>query len=558
MRFSARYMPAVVLAFLSLTASASAQTVTRQTNKAPRGTVSGRITIKEKPAAGVVVGMRRSDNFMPFEPYQKATTDQEGFYRITNVAAGTYEILPSAPAHVMADLKDSRSKSVIVGEDENVEGINFAMVRGGVITGRVTDADGRPVIQQQVTLYSADAFDQPQGPQAQPRQVFQTGSGQTDDRGVYRIYGLTAGRYKVASGRSEDTFSGAFMVARSTYKQVFYPDVNDPAKATVIEVKEGSEAANIDITLGRALQTFSASGRVVDGEKGQPIPNMRFGLQRNSGQRTEYVSSMGISNAQGDFVIEGLIPGNYGVYLIPGQGSEMRVEPFSFDILDQDVTGLAIRLSKGASLTGVIALETDDKAAHEKLMQLQLRAFVMTGKGGAAIGSSATSPIGPDGSFRLAGLPGGSVNLNLGAMNMPMPPKGFVISRVERDGIVQPRTVEIKDGEQLTGVRVFVSFGNATLRGVVKLENGSLPEGGRIIARLTKPGELNSNLRPVSADARGHFLIEGIPTGTYELTVSIMGGLPGPPRTVKREVSVQDGVVTDVAVTIDLAALLKP
>src|SRR4026209_660876 len=121
MSFSARYVPAALLALLSLTASVFAQTAARQTTKAPRGTVWGRITIKEKPAAGVVIGLRRSDNFMPFEPYQKATTDQEGVYRITNVAAGTYEVVPSAPAYVMANGNEARTKSVVVGEDENVE-----------------------------------------------------------------------------------------------------------------------------------------------------------------------------------------------------------------------------------------------------------------------------------------------------------------------------------------------------------------------------------------------------------------------------------------------------
>ena len=556
MSFSARYVPAALLALLSLTASVFAQTAARQTTKAPRGTVSGRITIKEKPAAGVVIGLRRSDNFMPFEPYQKATTDQEGVYRITNVAAGTYEVVPSAPAYVMADVKESRSKSVIVGEDENIEGINFTMVRGGVITGRVTDADGRPLIQQQVNLYSADSPEPPQG--QEQRQIFPAGNAQTDDRGIYRIFGLNPGRYKVAAGRSEDAFSGTFGLYRLTYKQVFYPDASELAKATVLDVKEGSEAANIDITLGRAMQTFSASGRVVDGEKGQPMPNLRFGMQRWSGQRQEYMSGMATSNAQGDFIAEGLIPGKYSLYLFPNQGGDMRAENFSFDILDQDVTGLTIRLLKGASLSGVITLETDDRAAHEKLLQLQLRAFVVIGTGGAAFGSSAMSPIGPDGSFRLAGLPGGNVNIFLGSTAMPMPPKGFSISRIEREGMVQPRTFEIKEGEQLTGLRVYIAYGNATLRGVVKLENGALPEDGRIMVRLLKPGENTSNLRPVSADARGHFLMEGIPTGAYELTVSVMGAAPGPPRIVKRDVSVQDGVVTDVAVTIDLAAPAPP
>ena len=95
----------------------------------------------------------------PFEQGPRATTDQDGFYRIANVPPGNYEVSPAAPAFVPADIKQPRGKTVLVGEDENVENINFALVRGGVITGRVTDADGRPVIQQQVNIFRAEAFE---------------------------------------------------------------------------------------------------------------------------------------------------------------------------------------------------------------------------------------------------------------------------------------------------------------------------------------------------------------------------------------------------------------
>jgi len=68
------------------------------------------------------------------------------------------------------------------------------------------------------------------------------------------MYGLMPGRYKVAVGRSDQLLNQSFGGAqRSTYQQVFHPDVTDQAKATVIEVGEGTEAKDIDIALGRAL-----------------------------------------------------------------------------------------------------------------------------------------------------------------------------------------------------------------------------------------------------------------------------------------------------------------
>jgi len=558
MSFSARCLPAVLVALLSLPVILCAQSAgqsTPQTIKAPRGgTVSGRVTIKDKGVPGVAVGLRKGNLDNPYEPFLRATTDQDGFYRVTNVPAGVYEIAPSAPAYIVADSNNSRNKTVVVGEDENVDGMNFSLVRGGVITGKIIDADGRPVIQQPVNLFSVEVFNE-QTPQ---RPVYPGRTALTDDRGVYRMYGLRAGRYKVATGRSENTFGGNYGRSRTTYKQVFHPDVTEEPKAAVIEVTEGSEAANIDIKLGAAMETFSVSGRVIDGEKGLSVPNARFGIQRLAGDRPEFTGTSVVSDAQGEFLIDNLIPGKYTIFMFQSISVEMRADSFTFDVIDRDVTGVVVKLVKGASVAGVIVLENEDKAVMQKLQQLQLRAFVMA-QGGAGYSQGSTSKIAADGTFRLPGLPAGIVNLALTSTMGGLPPKGFAISRIERDGVVTPR-VEIKEGEQITGLRVIATFGSATIRGVVKFENGELPAGAQLFVRLVKPNQPGPGFgfRPPPVDPRGHFLIEGIPAGDYELVVNVPSVAGSRPRAVKKEVSVQDGVVTDVTITIDLSDRDKP
>src|SRR5207253_4388149 len=99
---------------------------------------------------------------------------------------------------------------------------------------------------------------------------------QTDDRGVYRIYGLPAGRYKASVGA--DSGQGTVSPGgRGYYPRTFYPDVNESARATVVDLGEGSEVSNVDIQVGRRADTYSVTGRVVDSETGLPIAGARVG-----------------------------------------------------------------------------------------------------------------------------------------------------------------------------------------------------------------------------------------------------------------------------------------
>ena len=527
---------------------ARAQSQTKPEKKSPVGSVAGKVTIKGKAAPGIVVGLRTSNPGSPFEPSFRGTTDQEGKYRINDLPAGSYQAAPVAPAFVIGDVNNPRGQMIVLGEGENVDEINFSLVRGGVITGKVTDADGRPVVEQRVNLLRAD----PQPNQTGP--VYPITSVQTDDRGIYRMFGLTAGRYKVTVGQSQDNFFIGVATGQAAYKQTFHPDTTDPAKATIIEVIEGSEATNVDIVLGRAAQTFAASGRVIDGENGQPIANVRFGLQLvlGSGQGGSFMGTSVISNSRGEFKVENLAPAKYAIFILPQRDNNVRADAIAFEILDQDVNGLEMKTSKGSSLAGTVVLEnTDDKGVLAKLMELHVDGYVQSEGPTGNIAHSAT--INSDGSFLLNGLETGTAHISLGVNRGMSALKGFTVARIERDGVVQPRGIEIKNGDQITGVSLVVSYGNAIVHGVVQLENGTLPAGARIFVRVSKAGERTSELRPPPVDARGHFIIEGLPGGAYEFVVSLTGPAPSTPRPrATQQVSVSDGVVTEVTITLDL------
>ena len=548
-------IPAVLFCCVGLCQRAHAQTGPAKKNS--DATVSGRITIKGKPTAGVVVGLRLSQ----YDPGRadsslKANTDQDGKYRITDVPAGSYQVAPVAPAFVISDVNKSWGQSLIIAEGDNVAGIDFDLVKGGVITGKVTDADGHPVMEERLALLGADS----------PRSGLYHVSVnfQTDDRGIYRMFGIRPGRYKVSIG--EDNFGAynGFGTGRSL-PITFYPDVTDAANARVVEIGEGDEATNIDITIASASQTFSVSGRVMDGETGKPIPNVTISLSKILIIDRSSSSSSGggtdvRSNPDGAFRLEKLAAGKYSVSIQPPTESDLRAEPVTFDLIDQDVTGLLIKTTTGASLSGTVLVEgrrDRSTGAAPAWLSVHLR---NEGNGSTSTSSQSTQ-IKPDGSFRIGGLMAGTVSFSLGSWSATGDAKPIPISRVERDGVVQTNGIQLQTGELISGIRVVAAYSSGSIRGVVKVENGSLPPSGQLVITLLKVGDSNWNTNGggIAADARGHFLIEGLATGTYEVTVSayIPEWRQGR-RTSKQLVTVTDGAATDVMLAIDLTPPVKP
>jgi protocatechuate 3,4-dioxygenase beta subunit len=391
--------------------------------------------MKGKPAPGVVVALRLSEPGPQDGPSLKSKTDQEGNYRITGVPSGTYHIAPAAPGFAVAGTKDLEERTIVVIAGETVENIDFELLRGGVITGKISDAEGRPIIEEQIFLMNSDSND--------PGSDSLRGGFLTDDRGVYRMFGIAPGRYKVAVGQGQFFMSPG----RKSFTQTFYPDVSEMSKAGIVEVTEGSEVSNINITVGRPTHTFAVSGKVIDGENGQPIEGARFRLQWNTeGRRVSFGGNAARSNSKGEFKLENLTPGKYSIYLAPQMGINSGSGRAEFEIVDQDVSGLIVKTATGgASLTGVVLLENpEDNVALSKLHQLHVYAFIQNSPGLAS-----SSAISSDGGFSFNNLQPGFLHISVGDPYRGII-KGFYVARIERNGIVEPRGMEVKSGDRIT------------------------------------------------------------------------------------------------------------
>jgi hypothetical protein len=545
-----RYKIILSFCLILLGVSPSVFSQSRSAAKTPLGSIAGRVTINGKGAAGIVIGIRTPTFSLPPVPATKGTTDEDGNYRIAGLAAGNYQISPIAPAYVVVSSEATpvrmRTKTVLLGDGENVTGIDFSLARGAVITGKVIDGDGKPVVEERVQALLEDQARQ----SGQPFQPAVNTSFLTDDRGIYRIYGVPAGRYRVAVGQGDDVPYAGARVGRAAYKRTFYPEATDANAAEIIELTEGSEATNINITVGKTLPSFAVSGRVVDAQAGQPMAGLRFALRRMMQNGVGPMNFSSASNSQGEFRIDSVTPGSYAVVLANQPGTELRADPVPFEVVDKDVSGLVVTASQGQSISGSVFIENaTDKNSYAKLMESRLSAFVRVR--GSIPGPAGDSALNSDGTFRIGGLAPGRANFFLSNRERGQAPL-FTVLRVELNGVVQPGGIEIKNGEDVNGVRVVVSYGSATIRGQVKFQNGELPDTARAYVWLKKVGDTqSSNSRPTNLDARGHFLMEGVPAGSYEVNVNT--NLPGR-RTVtaKQLITVAEGASADVEITVDL------
>ena len=546
---------------ITISARASAQTAQTTPSKIP-GTIAGRVTAGSQPAAGVEVlvkpaGSAPGMDILQVAPATTTTTDSDGRYRLTNLAPGSYRLTAYAPAYVIDGGNDPLypGRAVNVGEGEVIENVNISMTPGGVLTGKVTDPDDRPVIGEMVTAHRLSANEKPVSPVLPD--VFDLW--QTDDRGIYRIFGLEPGKYVIAAGRSSE---GA-MVQMGTgggtyYRRTFHGNAIEERNAKIIEIKSGDEVENIDIKLERAStgKTFAARGRVVEAENGKPVIGVMvaYGATKQGAQGFGLGNS--VTNSQGQFQLEGLTPSTYRAYVIGLEASDVYGEQIEFEISGSDLTGLEIKMRQGVSISGVAVIEgSTDPALREKLSKVQLFAVRSESIDSSDFLSSfgGVGQISPNGTFRIGGVRPGKIRLGANTMIV----EGISLLRIEHNG-AEVKELQLNNaGDRATGVRVVFAYGMASISGRVEVRGGTLPSDIRlgVIASRSPATGVAPDFKMVDLDARGQFLIEGLTQGTYKLSLTARGAATNKlelPR-IEQTVIVQGNARQDVTLVVDLS-----
>ena len=558
--------------FVFATNVALAQSAAKDANTL--GTISGTITVGGKPASKVkvvaIVG-RRLDGRLAAITF----TDEGGRYQLKGIPAGPCTVTADAPALTIKgknEYSNSSGKGVDLDVGESIEGVDIDLMPGGVITGRITDANGRPIIDEAVEIipFRGGKYEDRSASLSWLNEKLRV---KTDDRGVYRAYGLPAGRYKVSVGsRFSARIAPSF--GRVPFPTAYYPGVTDYSKAEVVEIAEGGEASNIDIKIGRPLvdksKTFTVTGRIIDAKTGKPLPDIGFSLDNYNSDREDRldsnISEHEDTDPRGEFRVEGLPPGEYEIGVRASKDSPWYSNKVEFEISNADVEGLEIKVYRAGSISGVVVLEgVSDPAVVAELSKLTV---------GEGFTFSYGVPINKDGTFTLSGIGPGNHRLSI---DMDGRLEGFELLRVEHNG-AEGKFLGIKvgPGEHVAGVRMVVGYYKGVVRGQITIEGGTLPEGAYLEVSATPTNQppkdtswakskrlaiWASRWRRGAVDSRGRFVIKRLPPGEYEIILDVYltpikvdnDDDDGPAIIVKKTVMVTDHSEVEESFVIDLS-----
>ncbi len=490
--------------FLLLAGAAFAQTPT--TSKAAAstedaasnlyGAITGRVISEDGPLPFVNITVLpvnlNNRGGRGGNPVRSVTTDAEGNFKVDGLHASAWNVIPTAQGYVVETSTDETAPQFYrINESATIR-----MSKGGVITGRVLNAAGEPLIAVPISVqYVRDAQGRPA-----------SGGGaigffQTDDRGVYRLYGLASGSYVVSAGRTGGAGGGG---GRSPYDgdvPTYFPAATRDT-AVEVSVSSSGETGGIDIQYrgdkGRAI-SGKITGAVTD------TANRGFGLGGGPGGGGISVT---LKHAATDttfnrtFVMSRSGTPTYALYGVPDGEYEVTAErnspgdsdaaspPRRVVVTGRDATGIDLVLMPMASVAAKLQLETEPaKCEIKRKAAFEEQLFVLQpedDKSNAARQNARrmirdNSLVSPErtGDMNFRNLNVGRYHLSAKLLDdnwyirsitlpgapvkaTPKAPAKATTTDVARNGL------NLRSGDKITGLLVKVAEGAAAVKGQVK------------------------------------------------------------------------------------------
>lgn len=324
---------------------------TRRETRAP-GSIMGRVVTDDgHPVANAAVVVTTPSGSL--RSYSSTSTDEDGKFRVDNLEPAAYNVRAAFDGYVM--LPDPLREGGTQGYNHVGDFVSITLIKGGVITGRVTNADGEPLVAVRVrAVFVRDPENRFNGASYfgfSPEQ-------QTDDRGIYRIFGLSPGVYVVAVGGGTPRIN-FLAFAADVESPTYFPSHNRDG-ATEITVRAGQETSGIDIRY-RGEQGHAVGGIVEGASDADDAPSgINITLTHEATGTGEF--AIFIPPGRGDertFSFTGVADGDYLISAnrTSRDGIVQASTPRRVSVRGADVTGLSLALTPLAAVAGRVHIE---------------------------------------------------------------------------------------------------------------------------------------------------------------------------------------------------------
>ena len=421
--------------------------------------VSGRVVDAGTghPIAGVVVTPAGSAVPPPLGPVShpviaRVLTNGEGWFVIRGLRAGSLVLTATKGGYADATYGQRRpggsTQPIPIKDDGRVTDPQIRMWKHAAITGTILDGGGEPAVATRVTAYM-------RGHVAGRQRLSEVAAAETDDRGMYRIAGLTPGDYVVgieATGTLEPVplpAGGAIV-----FPPTFYPASPTAAHAAIVTLTSGDERGGVDIQ-AHAVHAVRVAGTLIAGSSPPSFTVVRLVPAAADALVEPRNAAATVTDASGGFTFPAVPPGDYILEVVQPPRPDAPAEQ-----------GTRVTISPGtgaAAVSGAVSTSSDVPAP---------------------------SPIPPDATL-CAQIPVSVGESAIDNLVVPLGPGPRLTGRVEFDGVLDKPT-----GATLAGIRVFLD----------PADGSRLPD--RTLALFTG-----------HPDENGEFATYGVPPGRYVVGV---------------------------------------
>jgi hypothetical protein len=240
------------------------------------------------------------------------------------------------------------SVTIELQPQEKVGGFVFTLIPGGVISGRVFDPMGNPLVSVPLTALTLSYED--------GHKVLRPGGSATtsDDRGNFRLFGLRPGEYYIRADYRPPM----------TTVRVYFPGVTSLADALPIVVNESGESpgANFSIPSGGIVKISGT----VNGPANMPRSNTQFFLWPVDREQLEDPTTVSIPNTAnsenriiGEFELRSVPPGRHTLVAFVSDNVRQRSYSGSItlDVGTEDYRNVSIEMHPATDLMGRLMLE---------------------------------------------------------------------------------------------------------------------------------------------------------------------------------------------------------